>query len=124
MRKLIICYYIFYVLIITYYSLTPEENIISEKIWDKALHFFTYLFLVILMKNVHTRLSYLTCVLICCNYSFIIECIQYFMPNRQFDFLDMLANLLGTILGVIIYYLIIEMFFNKSGGVAEKVVNK
>jgi len=124
MRKLIICYYIIYVLIITYYSLTPEENIISENVWDKALHFFTYLFLVILIKNVHTRLSYLTCVLICCNYSFIIECIQYFMPNRQFDFLDMLANLLGTILGVIIYYLIIEKFFNKSGWVAEKVVNK
>ena len=124
MRKLIICYYIIYVLIITYYSLTPEENIISENIWDKALHFFTYLFLVILIKNVHTRLSYLTCVLICCNYSFIIECIQYFMPNRQFDFLDMLANLLGTVLGVIIYYLIIEKFFENRRGDTAEVVNK
>ena len=124
MRKLIFCYYIFYVLIITYYSLTPEENIISENVWDKALHFFTYLFLVILIKNVHTRLSYLSCLLICCNYSFIIECFQYYIPNRQLDVLDMLANLLGTLLGLIIYYLIIEKFFNKRSGVAAKVDNK
>ncbi len=124
MRKFIICYYVLYVLVITYFSLTPEENIISENIWDKALHFFTYLFLVILVINVHIRFSYLRCVLICCNYSFILECFQYYIPNRQFDFLDMLANLLGTVLGVIIYYLIIEKFFNKRGEVAVKVVNK
>ncbi len=124
MRKLIICYYIIYVLIITYYSLTPEENIISENIWDKALHFFTYLFLVILIKNVHTRLSYLTCVLICCNYSFIIECIQYFIPDRSFSILDMLANLLGTVMGAIIYYLIIEKCFKKWRGTTVKAVNK
>ena len=124
MRKLIICYYIFYVLIITYYSLTPEENIISENVWDKALHFFTYLFLVILIKNVHTRLSYLTCVLICCNYSFIIECIQYFIPDRSFSILDMLANLLGTVMGAIMYYLIIEKCFKKWRGTTVKAVNK
>lgn len=124
MRKLIICYYVFYVLIITYYSLTPEENIISGNLWDKGLHFFVYVFLFILIKYVHIRLSYLTCLLICCNYSFIIECIQYFMPDRQFDILDMLANLLGTVLGVIIYYVVIERFFNKKSGVASEVVNK
>jgi VanZ family protein len=124
MRKLIICYYVIYVLFLTYYSLTPQENIFSENLWDKALHFFAYVFLVILIKNVHIRLSYFSCLLICCNYSFIIECIQYYIPNRQLDVLDMLANLLGTVLGLIIYYLIVEKFFNKRSGVAAKVDNK
>ena len=55
MRKIIICYYVVYILIITYYSLTPMENIISDNLWDKVSHFFTYLILAILIKNVHTK---------------------------------------------------------------------
>ncbi|MBC8555338.1 MAG: VanZ family protein [Candidatus Brocadiales bacterium] len=124
MRRLIIGFYVFYVLIVTYFSLTPIEHKISESIWDKAAHFISYLFLVMIVKKVHIRFNYLTCVVICCSYSFVIECIQYFIPNRMFDVLDMLANVLGTILGIIIYYLIIEKCFNKCRGVAAKVVNK
>ncbi len=126
MRKLIICHYVFYVLIVTYFSLSPmpEKNIIFENLWDKALHFIAYLILVILIINVHVRLGYLKCVLMCFSYSFIIECIQYFTPNRQFDVLDMLANLLGTVLGVIIYYLVIEKSFDKRREASAKVTNK
>ena len=124
MRKFIISYYIVYVLVITYYSLTPEESIFSDYQWDKAIHFFTYVILVILIKNVHVRLSYLSSLLICCNYSFIIECFQYYIPNRQLEVLDMLANLLGTLLGLIIYYLIIEKYSNNRRGDAAEVVNK
>ena len=124
MRRFIFCYYVLYVLVITYYSLTPTENIISDNRWDKVSHFFTYLILVILIKNVHIRLSYLTCILICCNYSFITECIQYYIPNRQLDVFDMLANLLGTVLGVIINFFIIERLSDKRREVAAKVVNE
>ena len=124
MRKLIICLYIIYVLVITYFSLTPIEHKISESIWDKAEHFIAYLLLAIFIKKVHIRFNYLTCVTVCCSYSFIIECIQYCIPNRMFDILDLLANVLGTVSGVIIYYLIIEKYFNKCGGVAENVDNK
>ena len=81
-------------------------------------------FMFILIKNVHIRLSYFTCVLICCNYSFITECIQYYIPNRQLDVFDMLANLLGTVLGVIINFFIIERLSDKRREVAEKVVNE
>jgi hypothetical protein len=35
----------------------------------------------------------------------------------------MLANLLGTVSGVIIYYLIIEKYFSKWSGVAVNVDN-
>ncbi len=122
MRKSLICFYVLYVLIITYFSLTPIEHKISESIWDKASHFIAYLLLAMFVKKVHIRFSYLTCVITCFSYSFVIECIQYYIPNRQFELLDMLANLLGAILGVIIYYLIIEKCINKQSGVAVNVI--
>ncbi|KHE93883.1 MAG: VanZ family protein [Candidatus Scalindua rubra] len=112
MRKLIICFYVLYVLVITYFSLTPIAHKISESIWDKTAHFIAYLILVIFIRMVHVRFNYLTCIITCFSYSFIIECIQYFVPNRMFDILDMLANVLGAVLGAIIYYLIIE---NRNG---------
>lgn len=124
MRRLIICLYVLYVFAITYFSLTPVQHKVSENIWDKAAHFTAYLFLAVFIKNVHLRINYLTCVVICCIYSFIIECIQYFIPNRQFDLLDMFANLLGTGLGVMIYYFIIEKHFDKKREVPVKAVNK
>ena len=122
MRKLIIGFYILYVFIITYFSLTPIEHKISESIWDKASHFIAYMLLAMFVKKVHIRLSYLTCVITCFSYSFAIECIQYFIPNRMFDILDMLANLLGAILGALLYYLIIEKCFSKWSKVAENAI--
>ena len=124
MRKLIICFYVLYVVNMTYFSLTPIEHKISENIWDKAAHFIAYLLLIIIIKIVHKRFSYLTSVILCCSYSFVIECIQHFIPNRMFDILDILANVLGTALGVIIYYLINEKCINKRNGLVAKTVNK
>ena len=121
MRKLIICFYVIYVFIITYLSLTPIEHKGPVVIWDKAAHFTAYLLLAMFVRKVHIRFSYLTCVITCFSYSFVIECIQYFIPNRQFELLDMLANLLGAILGVVIYYLIIEKCFGKWSGVGVNV---
>lgn len=122
MRKLIISFYILYVLIITYFSLTPIEHNISESIWDKAAHFISYLFLVMIVKKVHIRFNYLTCVIICCSYSFILECIQYFIPDRMFDVLDMLANVLGAFLGTLLYYFIIEKYIGKCSEVTANAV--
>ncbi len=121
MRKLIICFYVIYVFNITYLSLTPIEHKVPVVIWDKAAHFTAYLLLAMFVRMVHIRFSYLTCVITCFSYSFVIECIQYFIPNRQFDVLVMLANLLGAILGAVLYYLIIEKCLGKWIGVAENV---
>ena len=95
---------------VTYFSLTPIEHEVSEGVWDKASHFTAYLILFIIAKKVHTRFNYLTCAIICGIYSFIIECIQYFIPERAFEGLDMVASSLGIFLGVIIYKLLIEKY--------------
>ena len=122
MRKLIIWFYVLYVLIITYFSLTPIEHKITESIWDKAAHFNAYLFLVMFVRKVHKRFNYLTCVVICCGYSFVIECIQYFMPDRMFDLLDMLANILGTLLDMILYYLIMDKWLSSRNAVTANAI--
>ena len=114
MRKLIIGIYVLYILTIAYLSLTPIEHKVSKGLWDKSSHFIAYLILFIIAKKVHTKSKYLTCAIICFIYSFILECIQHFVPNRYFDVLDMLANALGTVLGMIIYYLFIEKFFQQE----------
>ncbi len=123
MRKLIIGFYILYVFIITYFSLTPIEHKVSENVWDKAAHFVAYLLLFMFVKKVHVKFNYLTCVIICCSYSFIIECIQYFIPNRMFDLLDMLANVLGTVLGVILYHLIIDKCLGSNSRVTKSAID-
>ncbi len=104
---------------ITYFSLTPIEpkiytsikDIVSTSKVDEISHFTGYLILFVIAKKVHTKSNYLTCAIICCIYSFIIECIQYFIPNRNFAGLDMIASSLGIFLGVIIYKLFIEKYF-------------
>ena len=118
MRKLIICFYVLYVLIITYFSLrqtylslAPIERKLSESMGGNVSHFIVYFILFIIAKIVHTKYNYLTCAIICCIYSFSIECIQYFIPNRDFEGLDVIASSLGIFLGVIIYKLFIETFF-------------
>jgi VanZ family protein len=96
---------------ITYFSLTPIEHKVSTSIGDKISHFIAYLILFIIAKKVHTKSNYSTCAIICCIYSFSIECIQYFIPNRDFEGLDIIASSLGIFLGVIIYKLFIEKYF-------------
>ncbi len=76
-----------------------------------------------LVRKVHVRFNYLACVVICCSYSFIIECIQYFIPNRMFDLLDMLANVLGTVLGVILYHLIIDKCLGRNSRVTKSAID-
>ncbi len=143
MRKLIIRFYVLYILVITYFSLIPiggkvstsiEDKVstsimhkvstsiggkITTSIWhkvstsigDKVSHFIAYLILFIIAKKVHTKSNYLTCVIICCIYSFSIECIQRFIPTRGFEGLDIIVNLLGIFLGVLIYKSFIEKYF-------------
>ena len=41
--------------------------------------------------------------------SIVLEVLQYFVPNRSFEFLDLFGNLAGVIIAIIIFY-----FFKKN----------
>ena len=60
---------------------------------DKLGHFFIYFGfgIVVLKTTVNSIYSYLYGIL----FGIIMECCHYFLPYRSFEFLDMMANVLG-----------------------------
>ena len=88
--------------IITILSLHEVNIESSRNFLDKALHFlcFTYLTLItwlsrILSKDLHVYVIVLA-------YGILIEIVQRFLPYRSFEYLDIFADSVGIIAGLII----------------------
>jgi VanZ family protein len=107
--------WVIWLLVLSILSLTPGNKLPEIKFdlfeLDKLIHFTFYFILVILM-NIGFRLSknepfYKSIVLIIVIGILIgwsIEFVQgEFITNRQFDYLDIFANSLGTVVGMLIY---------------------
>lgn len=108
-------------IIILYLSATATPQIeINFLLFDpdKINHFAAYALLSVLMswgiwktEKVFKRKVLLIVLVISSTYGVLMEIMQYlFFPNRYFDYGDMLANILGSIIGIIIiriYYLFI-----------------
>ena len=114
-----------WLLILSILSLTPGENLPEFKLQlfelDKLIHFIFYFILVLLM-SIGFRLKknepfYKSSVWIVGIGIFIGWSIEYlqgnYITNRYFDYLDIIANSLGTIVGMIVYvkYLITNYKF-------------
>lgn len=41
-----------------------------------------------------------------------IECLQYFIPERSFEFFDLIANFIGILTGVVSFYIKLNFFTN------------
>ncbi|MEL6719389.1 MAG: VanZ family protein [Bacteroidota bacterium] len=91
-------------------------NTLSDIIsWDKVAHAFVYFVLAYFLfkgfqAKTSNRKSNIYAFLISAGYGILMEIIQYsFFPNRYFEFLDILANIVGTIASLsFIYFLIIK----------------
>ena len=88
--------------IITILSILEVNLESSPNFLDKALHFFcfTYLTLItwlsrILSKDLHVYVIVLA-------YGILIEIVQRFLPYRSFEYLDIFADSIGIITGLII----------------------
>jgi len=90
---------------------TKEVNIESSfNFLDKALHFlcFSYLTLVtwlsrILNKDLHVYVIVLA-------YGILIEIVQRFLPYRSFEYLDIFADFVGIIAGLIIIKILKNLY--------------
>ena len=96
------------VTIITTLSIHEVNLESSSNFLDKALHFlfFTYLTLItwlsrILSKDLHVYVIVLA-------YGILIEIVQRFLPYRSFEYLDIFADFVGIIAGL----MIIKIFKN------------
>ncbi len=101
-----------WVLIIIIASFLPKRNIPEiTLIWspDKLVHLFIYAVLAILIalsiqtKRGNSIWKYFLIIIICAVFGSIIEILQPILTDRHFETYDILANIVGAIVGTIVF---------------------
>lgn len=94
-----------YTIFIVFISVIPvsAKNVEFIPFLDKITHFLIYTTLAFLAINTFRlngrRNCYLKVFLYCFFVGFAVECIQYFIPYREFEAFDIFANSLGALTG-------------------------
>ncbi len=103
----------------------PGTSVPSVGVSDKLAHFTAYTILTVLLTftiSFQNKIKYLkqkafiSTLVIVNLYAVLDEIHQHFIPGRSMEFLDLLADFLGSILGVLIVYIIKQ---NSRTGLAE-----
>ncbi len=94
------------VLLIFYFTMTPTEYELAQSVNDKLMHAMAFLALSLFADFSFPREKF-SLIKICpiITYGILIECVQYFLPYRSFSLLD----IVGDIAGVVIYVLLLPM---------------
>lgn len=83
-------------------SLVPGNVLPKDLPWDKALHFVGYAGLAFLARMGSKKHPSWQIVIGCISFSLLIEFLQQFIPNRGFEWLDLMANTLGVLAGALL----------------------
>ncbi len=81
--------------------------------WDKANHFIAFFVLYILLSLSYKLDTKIKC-LILLLFGIQIECVQHFLPFRDFSLLDILADSVGITLGVVFFNLVSKIKWVKE----------
>ncbi|MCK4809991.1 MAG: VanZ family protein [Candidatus Omnitrophica bacterium] len=105
----------FYLLFLFVVSVLPLKSDLPECLsWDKIAHVFLYFILAVMIVKIslvnNKKFGFLSAFIYSSCLGLLIEVIQFFLPYRSFESLDILANSLGSFMGVIIYRLIFIKF--------------
>lgn len=91
-------------------SLVPQPPGVFELASDKLWHALAYLVLYLSCQFAYRRqTTYITRFALLLGFSLLIEVLQFFMPNREFSLLDVIANAAGLAFAV----LIVRLFMDK-----------
>jgi len=90
-------------LVIEYLTLTPQHIEIIDGLWDKQNHFIAFFVLYVLLSFAYQNFSILKKIGILLFVGLQIEVTQYFIPGRFFSTLDIVADSIGIIIGVVVY---------------------
>jgi len=96
--------------IIEYLALTPQHIDIIESFWDKQNHFVAFLVLYLLLGLAYKDFSTAKKVAVMTLIAFQIEITQYFIPGRFFSLLDIAADGVGVILGIMVSRFLVPKF--------------
>ena len=88
-----------YVLAIIPQDVAPEFGTLS----DKTLHFIAFSVLALLL-NLSYKMVWWKSILYLFIYACFIEFSQYFTPNRCAEFLDVVADVIGIVIGLLFYW--------------------
>ena len=88
---------------IEYLATTTTSIPAIENSWDKFNHFIAFITLYILLSLGYQKLIDLKKVIILMIFAIQIEIVQSFIPNRYFSLLDVVADAIGIILGIVVY---------------------
>lgn len=102
-----------YAIALGFFSLIPGDKAESLSPWDfvgadKLVHFIAYgLLSFLVMYAVKENLgkkNWRIVLISCIIYGIVLECMQYvFFTGRHFEFLDIMANIIGCILGILVF---------------------
>ena len=87
---------------IEYLATTTLQIKPLENSWDKANHFVAFLSLYVTLSFAYPKLDVFKKVTLLLAFGLQIEIVQYFLPNREFSLLDVVADGVGIALGVVI----------------------
>ena len=96
--------------LIIYKDISLQPQITSDFIFISTNHLYAYIVLSVigfLTFRKNNQFNILSIYLIFL--SIVLEVLQYFVPNRSFEFPDLFGNLVGVIIAIIIFY-----FFKKN----------
>ena len=96
--------------LIIYKDISLQPQITSDFIFISTNHLYAYIVLSVigfLTYRKNNQFNILSIYLIFL--SIVLEVLQYFVPNRSFEFSDLFGNLAGVVIAIIIFY-----FFKKN----------
>lgn len=123
LKVLLIPLIVYWIILFIGTTLPSPQYVDVFQISDKIKHFGAYLILAVLLGlNLHFQEKWKVVAqnflkytfIICIVYGLIDELHQIFVPNRSGEFLDWVADLLGTIVGILIIKLFLSLIKNKS----------
>lgn len=100
--------------VIEYLALTPQHIEMVEGFWDKQNHFIAFFVLTFLLSLAYSRLTTIKKFGLLVLMGFQIEIIQYFIPGRFFSLLDIVADSIGIVIGLVVWKMIETQWIKKS----------
>lgn len=94
------------IFVILFLATTSIQFEVIENIWDKLKHSFAFFTLYVLFSLSYEKQTITYKSLLLLFYGILIEFIQYFIPNRFFSFLDLLADAIGILIGIASYLIL------------------
>ena len=102
LSKIPAAFFFIFLIAIEYLALTPAQIKLIENSWDKANHFIAFAALYVTLHFGFSRLNLGAKVAILLAYGIQIEIAQSFVPNRYFSLLDVVADGIGIVFGILL----------------------